>query len=171
VTNKQQVPAAAQRAVKQAPQSCLVAIGGSPNATIDQNRLSATTAGITWYDGRSDKGNVYQYWPAMASSDTAFQVFNKATTANATTLPAPGNVPTPNVVLWSGFWNETAVGQLQTLWHEITHVFTRLDDPRSLQRFNIFGPRYPSIVGPSQNYDDWLNRDNCPTLPPPGGKG
>ncbi len=107
-------------------------------------------------------------WPAYASPAYNFQTYNATTTSNATTLPGPGYVPTPFVALWNGFWNEAAVGQLHSLWHEVTHVFTKLDDSRSLQHFNIFGPLYPPYLGPSTNYDDWLNRDQCPSL---GGGG
>jgi hypothetical protein len=150
-----QVPPAAQKAVKQAPQTCLVAIGGSKDATVDLKRLSRTAAAIHWYDGR--------VLPA-----TQFPNIPRSATANATTVPKAGNIPTPNVILWSEFWNETFPGQLKTLWHEITHVHTKLDDARLVDRFEIlnkknpWGLPYPQYLPDSQNYDDWLNRDQCP---------
>lgn len=152
--NVAQIPPLAQSAVAQAPKACLAAVGGSSNAAADAARLGKSAAGIHWYDGRNLSSSQFPNVPRGS--------------ANATTVPTAGNIPTSNVILWGGFWSENVSGQIGTLWHEITHVFTKLDDAhlvdkfQILQKVNPYGRPYPSYLPDSQNYDDWLNRDRCP---------
>jgi RHS repeat-associated protein len=153
--NVGQIPPMVQTAVAQAPNACLAAIGGSSNTSVDRSRLSNTAKRIHWYDGRTLSGTQF---PNVPRSPSAW----------ATTVPRAGNVPTSNVILWGEFWNQGLADQLGTLFHETTHVTTRLDDQGLVDRFQIlskhnqWGLPYSPLVGASELYNEWLVRDGCP---------
>jgi len=155
-----QVPAAAQQAVANAPVPCLVVIGGSRNISVDRKRLSSAASAIQWFDGRQP---LPQQFPSFLSQ------YKNGDATNA--VPSPYARPTNSVILWAAFFSpqNTLSSQLSTLFHEITHPFLGLGDQGMLDRFNILNTQPPANVrstyrhpgGPSEIYIEWLN-DQCP---------
>jgi hypothetical protein len=139
--------------IGQVPQACLAAFSTNRGA------LTRTAGQIHFYNGATDKGNLYMFYnPSQyALPQYSFQNVNANTTANATTLLGANGLPSPNVVVWSNFWSQNLAGQAQTLWHELTHVFTKQADLQLDQRFNInTGPFGGPGFGASSAYDAWL---------------
>lgn len=151
--NVAQLPGLLKTKIGQIPQSCLAAFGTGRSA------LSRTAGRIRFYNGATDKGNLYMFYKPgqYALPQYSFQAWNATTTANATTLLGPNGLPSPNVVVWSNFWAQGAAAMGQTLWHELTHVFTQQGDLDLDQRFNInTGPFGGPNYGASSAYDAWL---------------
>jgi hypothetical protein len=149
-----QLPGVLKTKISHVPQTCLAAFDASRAA------LTRSASQIDFYDGATDKGNLYMFYKPgqYALPKYSFQNVNSETTANATTLFGPNGLPSHNVVVWSNFWNlNNLADQAQTLWHEATHVFTQQGDLELDQKFKIDttpfgGPNY----GASAAYNTWL---------------
>src|SRR5579875_2967189 len=101
-TNKNGLASILKAKIGQVPQACLAAFSTNRGA------LTRTAGQIHFYNGATDKGNLYMFYnPSQyALPQYSFQNVNATTTANASTLLGANGLPSPNVVVWSNFWNQ-----------------------------------------------------------------
>jgi RHS repeat-associated protein len=125
--------------------------------------LTDAAQNLTFYDGRTDTGTLGL---AGAKDGTTFaQYHSQHLSTFATTLLDKNNHPSYTVVLWADFFGNVAQGfptspeeQEQTLWHELAHAYSGLDDQAAVEKFKINTNGFSSY---SAAFDNWLKKD-CP---------